>query len=36
MSEKAPLPDVQRAVQLVGPDELTPNSGKPVHRPGPY
>jgi threonine dehydrogenase-like Zn-dependent dehydrogenase len=30
------IPARQYAVQLVGPDELTLNTDKPVHRPGPH
>lgn len=32
----ASLPETQRAVQLVGPDQLVLNEGKPVTSPGPY
>lgn len=30
------IPDTQYAVQLIGPDELTLNTAKPVHQPGPH
>ncbi len=33
--EMASIPDIQRAVQLVGPDRLKLNSEKPVPEPGP-
>jgi threonine dehydrogenase-like Zn-dependent dehydrogenase len=36
MRENDMIPDVQTAVQLVGPDELVLNSKKKVHRPGPH
>ncbi len=29
------IPSTQTAIQLVGPDQLTLNTSKPVHRPGP-
>lgn len=35
MKTQAPLPSIQRAVQLVGPDELRLNAEKPVMTPGP-
>ena len=31
-----PIPQTQRAVQLVGPDQLQINDAKPVHEPGPH
>ena len=31
-----PIPTTQRAVQLVGPDQLTLNESKPVHHAGPH
>jgi len=30
------IPETQKAVQLVGPDELVLNSAKAVHRPNDY
>ena len=30
------IPQKQRAVQLVGPDQLTLNESKPVFEPGPH
>jgi threonine dehydrogenase-like Zn-dependent dehydrogenase len=30
------IPDTQYAVQLIGPNELTLNTEKPIHQPGPY
>ncbi|MBC8875553.1 MAG: alcohol dehydrogenase catalytic domain-containing protein [Planctomycetes bacterium] len=35
-AETVTLPETQHAVQLVGPDELTLNTSKPVPTPGPY
>ncbi len=36
MKHSTSIPSVQRAVQLVGPDELALNEAKPVPQPGPH